>query len=93
MPQSITDSRSGSRYRKAVVEEEDVTAKVVGDFGRWQLKISVLMSLLKLSNAWFQLNIIFMAPAQQFWCAKPSFLNYISDKEWRDISVPVSYLI
>lgn len=89
----FTASRSGSRDKKIEFEKEDVTSKVVGDFGRWQLQISILMSLLKLSNAWYQLNIIFMAPAQNFWCAKPPELDHISEKEWRDICAPVSYLI
>lgn len=68
---------------------DSVTSKIIGDFGRWQLKISILMSLLKLPLAWYQLSIIFMAPPQQFWCAKPkSFVKY-TDDEWRKICVPV----
>lgn len=107
-PKSFTDSSSGSRYNKSESEEtsrgsrhhksepeedDDVTSKVVGGFGRWQLQISILMSLLKLSNAWYQLNIIFMAPAQEFWCAKPKIFDHMSEKEWRDICAPVSNLI
>ncbi|KAJ2951208.1 hypothetical protein O0L34_g5601 [Tuta absoluta] len=45
------------------------------------------MSLLKLSGAWYQLNIIFMAPPQDFWCAKPPNCRY-SEEEWRRICAP-----
>ncbi|CAB3226699.1 unnamed protein product [Arctia plantaginis] len=67
---------------------EDPTAKAVGNFGKWQLRVSVMMSLLKLPTAWYQLNIIFMAPPQDFWCKKPtSFFKY-SESEWRKICAP-----
>ncbi|XP_026318869.1 organic cation transporter protein-like isoform X2 [Hyposmocoma kahamanoa] len=88
LEETVLDSRSGSSNQKINLEKEDVTSKVVGDFGRWQLQISFLMSLLKLSNAWYQLNIIFMAPTQDFWCAKPTEFDDISDNEWRDICAP-----
>ncbi|XP_049872469.1 organic cation transporter protein-like [Pectinophora gossypiella] len=66
----------------------DVTAIVVGDFGWWQLKISTLMSLLKLSNCWYQLNIIFMAPQQEFWCQKPPSMARYTETEWRSMCAP-----
>lgn len=93
---SFSDNSSASngnrRSQTSDLDDEDVTAKIVGDFGKWQLKISILMSLLKLSNAWYQLNIMFMAPSQEFWCAKPKFFEHLSDREWRDICAPVSCL-
>ncbi|KAI5639473.1 sugar transporter domain-containing protein [Phthorimaea operculella] len=78
---------TGKDNKKVSAPSEDITAKVVGDFGRWQLWISILMSLLKLSGAWYQLNIIFMAPPQDFWCAKPPNFRY-SEEEWRKICAP-----
>lgn len=73
-------------------QKEDLTAKVIGDFGRWQLKIGILMTLLKFPMAWYQLNIIFMAPPQDFWCKKPAVFASYSDEEWRQICSPVSKL-
>ncbi|XP_068617437.1 organic cation transporter protein-like [Battus philenor] len=67
---------------------DNITSKIIGEFGRWQLKIAILMSLLKLPMAWYQLNIIFMAPPQDFWCAKPNSFQRYSDEEWRKICVP-----
>ncbi|KAM3964985.1 organic cation transporter protein-like [Aphomia sociella] len=67
---------------------DDLTAKAIGDFGRWQFWISVLMALLKLPLAWYQLNIIFLAPPQEFWCVKPKIFAEYTDKEWRQICSP-----
>ncbi|KAL4716199.1 hypothetical protein ACJJTC_013976 [Scirpophaga incertulas] len=67
----------------------DLTAKVVGDFGPWQLRIGILMSLLKLPMAWYQMNIIFMAPPQEFWCQKPDKFSTYSNDEWRKIYKPL----
>ncbi|XP_045769430.1 organic cation transporter protein-like isoform X1 [Maniola jurtina] len=67
---------------------DEITFKIVGDFGNWQFWISFSMALLKLPIAWYQLNIIFMAPPQEFWCAKPkSFIKY-TEEEWRDVCAP-----
>lgn len=50
------------------MKETDVVASVIGDFGKWQLMVGVLMGLLKLSVGWLQSGIIFLAPPQRFWC-------------------------
>lgn len=71
-------------------EVQDLTTKVIGEFGKWQFRTSALMALLKLPIAWFQLNIIFMAPPQDFWCAKPKIFHKYSDQKWREICAPVS---
>ncbi|XP_013192365.2 organic cation transporter protein [Amyelois transitella] len=68
---------------------DDITSKAIGDFGRWQLKVTVLMAMLKMPNAWYQLNIIFMAPPQDFWCEKPELFSQYSDEEWRKICTPL----
>ncbi|CAK1585512.1 unnamed protein product [Parnassius mnemosyne] len=74
--------------RPEKLDVDNITNKLIGDFGRWQLRISILMSLLKLSLAWYQLNIIFMAPPQEFWCAKPESFAKYTDEMWRKICVP-----
>ncbi|XP_072932797.1 organic cation transporter protein-like isoform X3 [Epargyreus clarus] len=67
---------------------DDLTSKAIGEFGRWQLWISVLMALLKLPMAWYQLNIIFMAPPQEFWCVKPNSFHKYTTEEWRKMCAP-----
>ncbi|GBP89114.1 Organic cation transporter-like protein [Eumeta japonica] len=67
----------------------DFTSSVIGDFGKWQLRMSVMMSLLRFPVAWFLLEIIFLAPPQRFWCQKPESFEVYSDAEWREICCPV----
>ena len=52
-------------------EDSNVVSHLVGDFGKWQATISLLLSLLKLPIGWFQLSIVFLAPVTNFWCAVP----------------------
>ncbi|XP_072932796.1 organic cation transporter protein-like isoform X2 [Epargyreus clarus] len=46
------------------------------------------MALLKLPMAWYQLNIIFMAPPQEFWCVKPNSFHKYTTEEWRKMCAP-----
>ncbi|KAJ9582502.1 hypothetical protein L9F63_003195, partial [Diploptera punctata] len=67
----------------------DVLQDVVGDFGRWQMGISLLMALLKLPIAWFQLNIIVLEAHTDFWCTPPQDLKRnLSLEEWKNMSHP-----
>lgn len=60
----------------------------VGDFGKWQFRISLLMSLLKLPIAWFQLGIIFLAPPTEFWCRKPQDFKDMNLTTWLKFIAP-----
>ncbi|KYB29407.1 organic cation transporter protein [Tribolium castaneum] len=62
--------------------EEDIIQSTIGNFGRWQFKISALMALLKFPIAWFQMSIVFLAPPTQFWCKS----NESSTNEWLKMS-------
>jgi hypothetical protein len=55
--------------------EEDIIQSTIGNFGRWQFKISTLMALLKFPIAWFQMSIVFLAPPTQFWCKSELSIN------------------
>lgn len=67
----------------------DALQKVVGGFGRWQAGVSILMALLKLPIAWFQLGIIVLEARTDFWCARPHGLyRNFTVEEWRNLSHP-----
>lgn len=67
----------------------DVLQEAVGDFGRWQAGISLLMALLKLPVAWFQLSIIVLEAHTDFWCARPHNLyGNLTVEEWQNLSHP-----
>lgn len=55
------------------VEEKDIVCSIIGNFGKWQFGISVMMALLKFSLGWFQFSIVFLAPPQHFWCKNDNF--------------------
>ncbi|XP_046399127.1 organic cation transporter protein-like isoform X2 [Ischnura elegans] len=69
--------------------ETDAILSTVGDFGRWQAVVTVLLSLVKIPVAWFQLGIVFLAPPfpSPPTCARPPGSN-ISLELWRNISEP-----
>ncbi|PNF38357.1 hypothetical protein B7P43_G10529 [Cryptotermes secundus] len=66
----------------------DAVQVAVGDFGRWQAGISLLMAFLKLPIAWFQLSIIVLETHTDFWCARPHSYANLSVDEWRNFSHP-----
>lgn len=65
-------ARSGRRARPEAAEEQtqdqDAVVRAAGPWGRWQARQAVLLALLKLPIAWFQLAILFLAPPHPFWC-------------------------
>ncbi|XP_026279966.2 organic cation transporter protein-like [Frankliniella occidentalis] len=48
----------------------DVVIQAAGPWGRWQARQAVLLALLKLPIAWFQLSTLFLAPKHPHWCGE-----------------------
>ena len=77
--------------------------RTVGEIGRWQLRLSVLLSLVGILNGWQILSVVFLAPHTEHWCAPPDG-HHCSDttaaatittgvprctsEQWRAIGVP-----
>ncbi|KAG5876528.1 hypothetical protein JTB14_033724 [Gonioctena quinquepunctata] len=92
---SLQTSKNRSNY--GIIPNENIYQKphnidpleaTIGNFGRWQLRISLLMALLKFPVAWFTLSIVFLAPPTQFWCKPPEKYSDISDARWLNVSHP-----
>ncbi|XP_046670845.1 organic cation transporter protein-like isoform X1 [Homalodisca vitripennis] len=70
-----------------VMDEEELAQKAMGDCGRWQLTIILLLSLLKLPISWTQLGIVFLAAPVPFRCANSSYACLTEDRdscsEWK----------
>ncbi|KAF2889275.1 hypothetical protein ILUMI_16898, partial [Ignelater luminosus] len=88
---------SSQSYRSYGTNEDDDGEKrnldllfhhAIGDFGRWQFQISVLMSLLKFPIAWFQLGIVFLAPPTEFWCKQPERYKHLPVDKWKELIAP-----
>ncbi|CAG0922446.1 unnamed protein product, partial [Notodromas monacha] len=71
---------------------EDAIASVIGDFGRWQLRVALLSSLCAVFTAWSTLSIAFLAPKVDHWCAKPDQGPHagLSDAEWKQLAIPTA---
>ncbi|XP_075227507.1 organic cation transporter protein-like [Lycorma delicatula] len=54
---------------------DDLVDLAIGKFGWWQLRCSLLMSLLRIPNAWFQFAILFIAPDTRFVCREFNISN------------------
>ncbi|GLV31842.1 uncharacterized protein CBL_07602 [Carabus blaptoides fortunei] len=70
------------------VSVDEALNKSIGTIGRWQFRISVLMSLLKFPIAWFQLGIVFLAPPTNFWCRRPPEYINTTVNEWLRMITP-----
>ncbi|XP_071448529.1 organic cation transporter protein-like [Hetaerina americana] len=55
-------------------EKENIVKDALGDFGWWQARVCICLSLLKLPVAWHQLSIVFLAPPPgDFYCSDGGF--------------------
>jgi len=63
-----TKEREGESPAARGVAEEEVARAAMGDYGRWQLGIILLLSGIKLPIAWAQLGIVFLAAPMPFHC-------------------------
>lgn len=68
----MTTKEQDGKATKGAQEEEELAQKAMGDFGRWQLSIILLLSALKLPIAWNQLGIVFLAAPTPYHCTNSS---------------------
>ncbi|XP_049846905.1 organic cation transporter protein-like [Schistocerca gregaria] len=61
-----TDGRARSHSGR---NTGDPVQLCVGEWGRWQWRNAVLLSLLKMPVAWYQLSILVLEAPSPFWCA------------------------
>lgn len=69
----------------ANVQHVDPITKVLGNFGKWQLRTMLIIFLCKVPTSWFMAIIIFTAPAPnpgEFWCTPPDTLPAEYIDEW-----------
>ncbi|KAF9414747.1 hypothetical protein HW555_007443 [Spodoptera exigua] len=75
---SDTKDLKMEKMPKARQEETDKLVKAIGQFGKWQLMLWLLIaSPIKISAAWQQLGIVFIAPATSFMCEQTNLTNTI----------------
>ena len=67
-------------------EADDPISQSVGEFGRWQLQLTFLLSLFNIPCTWHIFALTFQSLPSDFWCAKPPDLGNISVDAWINIS-------
>ncbi|KAL5233088.1 hypothetical protein ACI65C_000498 [Semiaphis heraclei] len=72
---------------------EDPVSMAIGEFGRWQAMLTLILSLLNLPCTWHIFVLTFQGADTDFWCTPPQgVLNRISVDQWKNLSglIPVS---
>lgn len=67
--------------------EIDVIGEVLGDWGAWQRRATLLIYLCKIPSAWFMACIIYTAPFAsdgEYFCEKPKHLTEVDQQVWYD---------
>lgn len=69
-------------------DETDVISKCIGEFGRWQLQLTFILSLFNIPCTWHIFIPTFQAIERDFWCGRPKNLSDIEPSLWRNITQP-----
>ncbi|XP_037951229.1 solute carrier family 22 member 13-like [Teleopsis dalmanni] len=56
---------NGSKKLTSPAEADDIVSRINGNFGRWQLRTTLLIFLCKIPSAWFMACLIYTAPTPQ----------------------------
>ncbi|KAF5273455.1 hypothetical protein FQA39_LY07472 [Lamprigera yunnana] len=74
-----------------VEEEDDVISKCIGTYGRWQLRLTFLISLVNVMCTWHIFAFTFQAADKTVWCARPKFVEEIDPQIWINYTQPVDH--
>ncbi|RVE46487.1 hypothetical protein evm_008837 [Chilo suppressalis] len=81
---------SKEKARPSTPEEEpDAVASIIGNYGRWQLLITFLLSLFSFPCTFHIYLPTFTARATNFWCRMPENFSSLPLTEWINYSQPV----
>lgn len=65
----------------------DPVSLAIGEFGRWQALLTLILSLLNLPCTWHIYVLTFQGADTDFWCAPPpGVLQRISVDQWKNLS-------
>lgn len=72
-------------------EEVDVISKAIGEYGRWQLQLTFILSLFNIPCTWHIFAPNFQAAEREVWCARPPLLKDIEPSRWANATQPNGY--
>lgn len=67
-------------------DETDVIGDLMGHYGKWQLLMTVLLSLFQVPNTFHISSSVYQAANKDFWCQRPPHLQQLPVDAWRNLS-------
>ncbi|KAH8361820.1 hypothetical protein KR200_001275, partial [Drosophila serrata] len=67
-------------------DETDVIGDLMGHYGKWQLLMTVLLSLFQVPNTFHISSSIYQAANKDFWCQRPEELQQLPVDVWRNLT-------
>lgn len=69
-------------------EEDDVISRTIGEYGRWQLYLTFLLSLVNIPCTWHIFAPTFYTVERDSWCARPANFQNIAPNFWKNTTQP-----
>ncbi|KAI4458533.1 solute carrier family 22 member [Holotrichia oblita] len=69
-------------------EDNDAISMSIGKYGRWQLKLTFLLSLFNIPCTWHIFSPTFHAAEREAWCARPPNFSHVNPELWRNLTQP-----
>ncbi|KAH8332469.1 hypothetical protein KR074_003805, partial [Drosophila pseudoananassae] len=86
-PQSPAAAAAASGLDPADDEDEtDIIGDLMGHYGKWQLLMTVLLSLFQVPNTFHISSSVYQAANKDFWCQRPPQLQQMPVDVWRNLS-------
>ncbi|XP_049872459.1 organic cation transporter protein-like isoform X2 [Pectinophora gossypiella] len=86
----IPSQPSREKPRSPPVEEDpDVVSQAIGDYGRWQLLITFLLSMFSFPCTFHIYLPTFTARETKFWCQRPDNFSSLPLEDWINYSQPI----
>lgn len=69
-------------------QEDDIISQAIGEYGRWQLTLTFLLSLVNIPCTWHIFVPNFQAAERVSWCARPPQFSNVTPEIWRNYTQP-----
>ncbi|XP_072395850.1 organic cation transporter protein-like isoform X2 [Diabrotica undecimpunctata] len=88
MIESVSAIIDGTKKKpEEAQEDDDVVSKAIGEFGRWQLLNTLLLSLFNIPCTWHIFAPTFhVGEKRNVWCARPENFTDVRFSEWMNCS-------
>ncbi|XP_063708766.1 organic cation transporter protein-like [Culicoides brevitarsis] len=74
--------QSGTAAHQLADDECDIIGTLIGDYGRWQFLMTLLLALFQVPNTFHIYSPTFQAADKVYWCKRPERFSNYSIAEW-----------